>query len=185
MSLEDYSERRKSFLSSVMEHKRNRSVQVGPNATLLFEDRFTIQYQVQEKLRIEKITDPSWIEEELESYNRLIPDGSNWKATLIVEIPDVEERQIGLIRLSGIEDRVWIGASGHDRVWAIADEYLERVNEEKASAVHIIRFELDGSFVDAVKSESDISIGIRHDFYNHSITPIPENLRCSLSEDLD
>ena len=185
MSLEDYSEQRRSFRSSVLEHERNRRVQVGPNATLVFQDRLTIRYKIQEVLNTKNIYDTSEIEQILDTYNPLIPDGRNWKASLMVDFPDVEERQIGLIRLSGIEDRVWIGAGDNDRTWAIADEYLGRSNEESTSAVHNLRFELDESFVDAIKSGSDISVGIRHDFYNYSITPISDNLRCSILEDLD
>ncbi len=185
MSLEEYSEKRKSFRSSVVEHKRNRSVQVGPNATLLFEDRLTIQYQLQELLRIERDFDDSALEMELEAHNRLIPDGNNWKATLTVEFPDVEERRIALIQLSGIEDRVWIDAGENDRIWAIADEFLVRAPEEQTSKLHYLSFELDDSFADAVKSGCEFSIGIRHDFYNYSVTPIAGDVRESLLEDLD
>ncbi len=185
MSLEEYSEQRTSFRNAVIEHKRNRSVQVGPNATLVFEDRLTIQYQLQEMLRTEKSFDASVIEQELEAYNRLIPDGNNWKSTLIVQFPNSEERQIALIRLSGIEDRVWIGAGNSDCIWAISDEFVVSATEEQTSELHYLRFEPDDSFADAAKSGSDISIGIRHDFYNHSVTPIPDNVRESLLEDLD
>ena len=185
MSLEDYSEQRKSFRSSVLEHEKKRRVQVGPNATLIFQDRFTIRYQIQEVLNTKNIYDTSEIEQILDAYNSLIPDGRNWKATLMVDFPDVEERQIALIRLSGIEDRVWIGAGDSDRTWAIADDYAERSAKESTLAMHYLRFELNESFVDAVKSGSGISVGIRHDFYNHSITPIPNNVRGSLLEDLD
>lgn len=168
-----------------MEHKGSRSVQVGPNATLIFADQRTIQYQLHEKLSIEKPFRASVVEGELETYNRLIPDGSNWKATLTVEFPDVEERRIALIQLSGIEDRVWIGVGDSNRIWAIADEYLEGATDEKTSAVYLLRFELDESFIASVKSGSEISTGICHDFYNHSVTPIPANVRNSLLEDLD
>ncbi len=185
MSLEEYSEQQKSFRSAVVEHKRNRSVQVGPNATIIFEDRMTVQFQLQEMLKLEKNCDSSAIEEELQTYNRLIPDGNNWKATLMVEFPDVEERRIALIQLSGIEDRVWIDAGENDRIWAIADEFPVRAPEEQTSELHYLRFELDDSFVDAVKSGCEFSIGIRHDFYNHSVTPIAGNVRESLLEDLD
>ena len=185
MSLDQYSEQRTDFRNRVMEHKRNRRIQVGPNATLQFEDRLTIQYQVQETLRIKKIFESSGIEEELSAYNPLIPDGNNWKATFMVEFPDPDERRVALVKLSGIEDRVWVSAGDDARIWAIADEDLDRATEEKTSAVHFLRFELPESFVEAVKSGSEISAGISHDFYQHSASPIPDNIRRSLMEDLD
>src|SRR5215469_14392441 len=136
MSLERYARERQTFRARVMEHKRDRQVAVGPNVTWLFEDRLTIQYQVQEMLRAERIFEPEGIEEELESYNPLIPDGRNWKVTLLIEFPDESERRQQLAMLKGIEDRAWVQVSGHERVFAIADEDLERENEEKTSSVH-------------------------------------------------
>ena len=185
LSLEQYAEQRKDFREAVIKHKLNRRVEVGPNATLYFEDRLTIQYQIQEMLRIEKIFEASGIEEELETYNPLIPDGTNWKATFMIEYPDADERRVALIKLSGIEDRVWVKAGDSDRVWAIADEDLERATEEKTSAVHFLRFELPQSVIDAIKSGSEISMGISHDYYKHSVAPVPRNVHDSLINDLD
>ena len=185
LSLEQYAEQRKDFREAVIKHKLNRRVEVGPNATIYFEDRLTIQYQIQEMLRIEKIFEVSGIEEELETYNPLIPDGTNWKATFMIEYPDADERRVALIKLSGIEDRVWVKAGDSDRVWAIADEDLERATEEKTSAVHFLRFELPRSVIDAIKSGSEISVGISHDFYKHSVSPVPKNVHDSLVNDLD
>ena len=185
LSLEQYAEQRKDFREAVIKHKLNRRVEVGPNATIYFEDRLTIQYQIQEMLRIEKIFEVSGIEEELETYNPLIPDGTNWKATFMIEYPDADERRVALIKLSGIEDRVWVKAGDSDRVWAIADEDLERATEEKTSAVHFLRFELPRSVIDAIKSGSEISVGISHDFYKHWVSPVPKYVHDSLVNDLD
>ena len=185
LSLEQYAEQRKDFREAVIKHKLNRRVEVGPNATLYFEDRLTIQYQIQEMLRIEKIFEASGIEEELETYNPLIPDGTNWKATFMIEYPDADERRVALIKLSGIEDRVWVKAGNNDRVWAIADEDLERATEEKTSAVHFLRFELPQSVIEAIKSGSEISMGINHDYYKYSVAPVPRNVHDSLINDLD
>jgi hypothetical protein len=142
MSLEQYARQRSDFRAKVLEHKKRRQVALGPNATLYFEDRLTIQYQVQEMLRIERIFEPAGIDEELSAYNPLIPDGSNWKATFMLEYPDVEQRKRELARLIGVEDKVWVQVEGHDKVYAIADEDLERDTEEKTSSVHFLRFEL-------------------------------------------
>ena len=142
MGLERYARERPAFRARVLEHKRNRKLAVGPNVTWSFEDRLTMQYQVQEMLRAERIFEPEGIREELDAYNPLIPDGSNWKATLLIEFPDVDERQRQLAQLIGLEDRCWVQVRGHDRVYAIADEDLERENAEKTSAVHFLRFEL-------------------------------------------
>ncbi len=185
LSLEQYAEQRSDFRAAVMNHKRNRRVQIGPNASVYFEDRLTIQYQVQEMLRIERIFEAAGIEEELAAYNPLIPDGSNWKATFMVEYPDVEERRIALIRLAGVEDRVWVSTGGEDRVWAIADEDLDRSTDDKTSAVHFLRFELPDAFVSAVKNGDDIAMGIDHEFYSFSVSPIPDAIRDSLAADLD
>ena len=185
LSLEQYSEQREEFRRNVLEHKIFRRVHIGLNASLYFEDRLTIQYQVQEMLRIEKIFEVSEIEEELATYNPLIPDGSNWKATFMVEFPDAEERHVALARLVGIENLVWVCTSSEPKVWAIADEDLERTTEEKTSAVHFLRFELPASFVASVKSGSEISVGIDHEYYRFSVDSLPAETRISLVRDLD
>ena len=184
MGLEQYARERAAFRSRVLAHKRGRTLQCGPNATWCFEDRLTVQYQVQEMLRIERIFEPDGIQDELDAYNPLIPDGRNWKATLLVEFPDVEERRVALGRLKGIEDRCWVQVAGHPRVFAIADEDLERENDEKTSAVHFLRFELDDAMAAAAKAGAAISIGIDHEHYRHAIDPLPEASRASLAADL-
>ena len=185
LSLEQYSEQREEFRRNVLEHKIFRRVHIGLNASLYFEDRLTIQYQVQEMLRIEKIFEVSEIEEELATYNPLIPDGSNWKATFMIEFPDAEERRAALARLVGIENWVWMCTNGEPKVRAIADEDLERTTEEKTSAVHFLRFELPASFVASVKSGSEISVGIDHEYYRFSVDSLPAEARNSLVRDLD
>jgi hypothetical protein len=183
-SLEKYAQARPEFRKRVLEHKRTRQVPVGPSATLYFEDALTVQYQIQEMLRVERIFEAEGIEDELGAYNPLIPDGSNWKATFMVEIPDVEERRRELARLIGIEDKVWVQVSGHDRVFAVADEDLERENAEKTSSVHFVRFELTPAMVTAVKSGAAISIGIDHGNYHYAIEPVQPAVRDSLAADL-
>jgi len=184
MSLEQYARERAGFRARVLAHKRDRKLQCGPNATWCFEDRVTVQYQVQEMLRIERIFEPEGIQDELDAYNPLIPDGSNWKATLLVEFPDVEQRRVALARLKGVEDRCWVQVAGHERVYAIADEDLERENDEKTSAVHFLRFELAPAMVAAARSGAAISIGMDHEHYRHAIEPLPEASRASLAADL-
>jgi hypothetical protein len=183
-SLEKYAQARPEFRKRVLAHKKNRQVPVGPNATLYFEDALTVQYQIQEMLRIERIFEAEGIADELGAYNPMIPDGSNWKATFMVEFPDIEERRVALARLIGIEDRVWVQVSGHDRVFAIADEDLERENAEKTSAVHFVRFELTPAMVAAVKAGAAISIGIDHENYRYGIEPVQPAVRDSLAADL-
>lgn len=183
-SLEQYSKQRAEFRPRVIEHKKARTVQCGPNATWLFEDRLTVQYQVQEMLRIERIFESEGIADELAAYNPLIPDGSNWKATLLIEYPDVEQRRVALAGLKGVEDRCWVQVAGHERVFAIADEDLERENEEKTSSVHFLRFELTPAMVAAAKGGAAISIGIDHDNYRHAVDPLPQASRDSLARDL-
>jgi len=184
-SLEQYADLRPEFRDKVMEHKKDRRLLLGTNATLYFEDRMTMQYQVQEMLRIEKIFEADGINEELEAYNPLIPDGSNWKATFMIEFPDVDERQQMLSQLVGIEDRVYIHVADFDRVFPIADEDLERDNEEKTSAVHFLRFELPSEQVAALKDGAALIAGIDHDNYQVEICPVPANIRESLVNDLD
>jgi Protein of unknown function (DUF3501) len=183
LSLERYARERSDFRNRVLEHKRNRKLHVGPNATWLFEDRLTIQYQIQEMLRAERIFEPEAIEEELESYNPLIPDGRNWKVTLLIEFPDEDDRRRELAHLKGVEDRCWVQVSGHERVFAIADEDLERENEEKTSSVHFLRFELLPAMIAALRGGAELAAGIDHGRYNHSISPIPAPTRSALLAD--
>jgi hypothetical protein len=159
-------------------------VVVGPSAALYFEDRLTMQYQVQEMLRAERIFEAEGIEEELAAYNPLIPDGSNWKATFMVEIPDIEERRVALTHLKGIERKVWMQVSGFEPVWAVADEDLEREDETKTSSVHFLRFELSAPMVRAVKAGADIAVGIDHPEYRHRIAALPRATRDALAADL-
>ncbi len=184
-SLEQYASVRSEFREGVLEHKRNRRIALGTNAALYFEDRMTMQYQVQEMLRIERIFEAEGINEELEAYNPLIPDGSNWKATFMVEFPDVEERQAMLKQLVGIENRVFVRVGEFDKVYAIADEDLERADENKTSAVHFMRFELTQEMVQALKDGTELSAGIDHDNYRVEISPVADNIRLSLLGDLD
>ena len=184
-SLEQYAEARSAFRDKVMEHKRNRRLDLGTNAALYFEDRLTMQYQVQEMLRIERIFEADGINEELEAYNPLIPDGSNWKATFMVEFPEEEERRAMLTQLVGIEDLVYMQVADFDRVFAIADEDLERADEEKTSAVHFLRFELPAEQSAALKGGASLIAGINHDNYRVEISPVPDNIRESLVNDLD
>ena len=183
-SLEKYSEVRPGFRAEVMQHKRHRVLPVGPNVTLHFEDRTTMQYQIQEMLRAEKIFDAAGIQEELDAYNPLIPDGSNWKATMMVEFPEIDERKVALGQLIGIEKRTYVQVEGHDKVYAIADEDLERDTEDKTSAVHFLRFELTGDMAAAVKGGAAIAVGVDHDNYTHRVDPVPQPTRDSLAEDL-
>ncbi len=185
MGLEEYHKVRDEFRAKILAHKRNRNLAIGPNATLYFEDLLTIQYQVQEMLRIERIFESAAIEEELEAYVPLIPDGSNFKATFMVEFPDPEERHRELARLIGIEDKVYIQVSGYDRVYAIADEDLERANDEKTSAVHFLRFEMNSSMVQSLKDSAEICIGIDHPNYCHSVKTVSIAVRSALLADLD
>jgi hypothetical protein len=184
MSLEQYSTARKDFRAKVLDHKRNRNVAVGPNATWSFEDQLTMQYQVQEMLRVERIFEADAIQEELDSYNPLIPDGQNWKATFLLEFPDADERRERLSQLKGVEDRCWVQVAGFDRVWAIADEDLERENDDKTSSVHFLRFELSSQMCAQVKAGAAIGVGIDHDNYRHALASLPQNVRDSLAKDL-
>jgi hypothetical protein len=183
MSLEQYSIARKEFRGRVLEHKRNRQVQIGPNATWAFEDRLTIQYQVQEMLRVERIFEAAGIQDELDAYNPLIPDGSNWKVTFMIEFPDPQERKRQLAQLKGIEDRCWVRVDGFERVFAIADEDLERENEEKTSSVHFLRFELSPQMVAKVKDGASVSAGIDHPNYTYEVE-LSSAQRESLARDL-
>ena len=184
-SLEQYAGLRDEFRGEVLEHKRNRRLALGSNAALYFEDRMTMQYQIQEMLRIERIFEADGINEELETYNPLIPDGLNWKATFMVEFPDAEERQVMLKQLVDIENRVFVQIGDLERSYAIADEDLERADETKTSAVHFLRFELTADMVAALKDGAQLTAGINHANYQVEISPIAENIRLSLLGDLD
>jgi hypothetical protein len=182
--LEKYAELRPRMRAEVMAHKQHRQVAIGPNATLYFEDRMTMQYQVQEMLRIERIFEAEGINDELAAYNPLIPDGSNWKATFMVEFPEEDERREALKRLKGVENRVWVRVAGFEPVRPHVDEDLERADEEKTSAVHFMRFELTPEMVKAVKQGAVVAIGIDHPAYTHAVDPIPVATRDSLVRDL-
>ena len=183
-SLEKYAEVRPGFRSEVMAHKKHRQVQVGPHARLSFEDRLTMQYQIQEMLRVERIFEAQGIEDELNAYNPLIPDGTNWKATFMMEYEDPAERHLALAKLIGIEDRVWIRVQDFERVWAVADEDLERETTEKTSSVHFLRFDLTPAMSAAVKADANISVGIDHPAYSYQVDPVDQLLRDSLARDL-
>ncbi|HME41077.1 MAG TPA: DUF3501 family protein [Steroidobacteraceae bacterium] len=185
MSLERYAQERARLRSEIIAHKQLRNVQVGPNMTWCFEDHATIRYQVLEMLRAERIFESEAIQGELDAYNPLIPEGSNWKVTLLLEFPDPEERRAALEKLIGVEDRCWIRVSEMERVFALADEDMERENEVKTSAVHFLRFELSPSMVQAMKSGASLSIGVDHDHYRHVLSPLPAPFRNALSRDLD
>jgi len=183
-SLEEYSAMRDEYRKKVMAHKENRRLELGEHILLSFEDKLVMQYQVQEMLKAEKIFDAAGIEEELAAYNPLIPDGSNWKATMLIQYPDVAQRQQELARLIGIEDLIWVQVEGFNKIYAIADEDLERDNAEKTSAVHFLRFELDSDMVAAVKAGAAISAGVEHENYQAIASPVAGNLRDSLATDL-
>jgi hypothetical protein len=184
MTLEAYARARKDFRARVIAHKKARTVHIGEHVTLIFEDRLTIQYQVQEMLRVEKIFEEEGIQDELDAYNPLIPDGRNWKATMMIEYEDENERKAALARLKGIEDSVWVQVEGLPRVHAIADEDLDRENEEKTSSVHFLRFELSDEMADALKYGMSLAIGIDHAHYQQSIESVPADVRESLLKDL-
>jgi hypothetical protein len=183
LSLETYARERNAFRARVIEHKKLRTVALGDHITLIFEDELTIRYQVQEMLRIERIFEDEGIRGELDAYNPLVPDGTNWKATMMVEYPDVEERRRALAQLKGIEDRVWVQVGEGARVYAIADEDLERENEEKTSAVHFLRFELDAAARAALAGGASLTMGVDHPHYQARETVAPA-VRAALAADL-
>jgi len=183
-SLEKYAEVRPEFRARVMAHKKNRRLPIGPNAALYFEDALTMQYQIQEMLRIERIFEAAGIQEELDAYNPLIPDGSNWKATFMLEYPDEEERRVQLEKLIGIERHVWAQVADFARITPVADEDLEREDEHKTASVHFMRFELTPEMAAAVKGGATVSMGIDHPAYTYAVEPIPQNIRDSLAGDL-
>lgn len=185
MPLETYAEKRNDLRTQVMQHKKHRQVHIGAYATLYFEDRTTILYQVQEMLRAERIFERAAIQEELDAYNPLIPDGSNLKATFMLEYTDPELRKVELARLIGIEDRVWLSVDGHERIHAIADEDMERDTAEKTSSVHFLRFEFEPAMVAALKSGAALAAGIDHEHYRHAVQPLPQAVRDALVADFD
>lgn len=185
LTLEKYAVVRPEFRARVMEYKKLRRVPIGSHVTLYFEGSLTMQYQIQEMLRVERIFEPEAIEEELRTYNPLIPDGSNWKATLMIEYEDVEERKIALSQLIGIEKKVWVKIDGLDRIFPIANEDLVRETTDKTSAVHFLRFELNQEMRQAARGGATVAMGIVHPCYNFQINAIDPAVRDSLVEDLE
>ncbi len=184
MTLEAYAKARKEFRARVMAHKKNRKIHLGGNVTLIFEDELTIRYQIQEMLRVEKIFEEQGILDELDAYGPLVPDGGNWKATMMIEYPDPVERAARLAELMGIEDKVWVRVNDHDPVYAIADEDLERENAEKTSSVHFLRFELGKDMIKALCQGAPLSMGIDHPAYEVPAMPVTGAVRDSLVDDL-
>jgi hypothetical protein len=184
MTLETYAKARPEFRKRVIEHKKLRTLCLGDHVTLIFEDELTIRYQIQEMLRIEKIFEEEGILHELESYTPLVPDGSNFKATMMIEYDDPAERKIALAKLIGVEDKVWVQVEGSPKVYAIADEDLERENDEKTSSVHFLRFELSKDMCEALKYGVTLSVGIDHENYKVAISPLPASSRNALVADL-
>ncbi|HZZ91093.1 MAG TPA: DUF3501 family protein [Usitatibacter sp.] len=185
MTLEAYAKSRNDFRAMVLAHKKNRIVHLGGHLTLIFEDELTIRYQVQEMLRVEKIFEEDGIQEELDAYNPLIPDGSNFKATMLIEYEDVDERKVALAKMKGVEDKVWVRVEGCARVYAIADEDLERENDEKTSSVHFLRFELTREMAAALKYGVGLAVGVDHPAYTAAVDPLPAEIRAALTKDLD
>jgi hypothetical protein len=183
-SLEEYARIRDEFRARVIEHKKLRRLAIGPHAALYFEDELTMQYQIQEMLRIEKIFEPDGIQDELDVYNPLIPDGMNWKATFMMEYEDEQERKAALSQLLGIEAAIWIQVEGYDKVNPIANEDLERSTEEKTSSVHFLRFELSEEMITALKGGASLSAGIDHPNYSMQAENIPDEVKASLVSDL-
>lgn len=183
MTLEAYAKARPEFRARVMEHKRNRRVHLGDNVTLIFEDELTMRYQIQEMLRAEKIFDEAGIQDELDAYGPLVPDGANWKATMMIEYPDPAERAAKLGQMIGIEDMVWVKVEACDPVYAIADEDLDRENEVKTASVHFLRFELAPHMIEALRNGAPLSMGIEHPAYKVSVSPVDSAVRDALTED--
>jgi len=184
LSLEAYARTRREFRERVLAHKKARTVHLGEHVTLLFEDELTVRYQVQEMLRIEKVFEDAGIQDELDAYNPLVPDGTNFKATMLIEYEDADARKAALARLLGIEDRVWVQVEGCPRVHAIADEDLPRENAEKTSAVHFLRFELTPEMASALKYGVGLAIGVDHPNFTEVIAAVPEATRAALASDL-
>jgi len=183
LSLEAYAGSRNEFRARAIDHKQRRTVHVGEHLTLQFEDELTVRYQIQEMLRIERIFEEEGIRGELDAYNPLVPDGSNWKATMLLEYPDPDERRARLAELKGIERRVWVQVEGCERIHAVADEDLERENDEKTSSVHFLRFELRPEMIEALRRDAALSIGVDHPRYQVSVQ-VGAQTRSALAEDL-
>src|SRR4051794_33677068 len=183
MTLETYARERNAFRARVLAHKRDRTVHLGDHVTLLFEDELTIRYQIQEMLRIEKTFEEAGIQDELDAYNPLVPDGTNLKATMLIEYEDVDERRAALADLKGIEDAVWLRVEGCPSVHAIADEDLERENDDKTSAVHFVRFELTPSMIAAFKAGREVALGVDHPHYRAEIAALPAPVCAALRAD--
>ena len=184
MTLEVYARTRQAFRARVLAHKKMRKVALGDSITLIFEDELTLRYQIQEILRVERIFEESGIQDELDAYNPLVPDGSNWKATMLIEYPDPEVRRVELAQLKGVEDRAWVRIAGHDRVFAIADEDLERENDVKTSSVHFLRFELTDAMKLSLRGGAALGIGVDHPHVVAANEPIAADVRESLLGDL-
>ena len=184
MTLEAYAKARKEFRARVLAHKKHRTLHVGDHVTLVFEDELTIRYQVQEMLRVERIFEESGIQEELDAYNPLIPDGRNFKATMLIEYEDVDERRAALGRLKGIEKRTWVEIKGFPKMNAIADEDLDRETDDKTSSVHFLRFELTDAMARALKSGAKLAVGVDHTEYRAELNPVPSAVRDALAADL-
>jgi hypothetical protein len=184
MTLETYARTRNEFRAKVIAHKKKRTVHLGDHVTLIFEDELTMRYQVQEMLRAEKIFEEAGIQEEIDAYNPLVPDGRNFKATMMIEYEDVDERREALAKMRGIEDRTWLRVGGFERVFAIADEDLERETDEKTSSVHFLRFEFTAEMAAALKRGASLAIGIDHPAYSAAIDPLPADVSDALARDL-
>jgi hypothetical protein len=184
MTLEAYAKARKDFRAQVIAHKKHRTAHLGDHVTLIFEDELTIRYQIQEMLRIEKIFEDQGIQDEIDAYNPLVPDGRNFKATMLIEYEDENERKAALARMKGIEDRTWVRVEGCAPVYAIADEDLDRENEEKTSSVHFLRFELTDEMAESLKYGVSLAIGVDHPHYSAKLDPVPAEIRAALMRDL-
>jgi len=184
-SLEEYAERRSEFRSRVMQHKKHRQLDLGGNARLYFEDRITVQYQIQEMLRIERIFEASAIQEELDAYNPLIPDGNNWKATFMLEYPDVNQRKLMLGRLQGIEDKIWVKIGDMEKIYAIADEDMDRSTQDKTSSVHFLRFQLSREHINEAAHNENIQFGVDHPKFSLDPVRVSPELHDSLLHDLE
>ena len=184
MTLEAYAKARKDFRAKVIAHKKDRSVHLGEHLTLLFEDELTMRYQIQEMLRIERIFEEAGIRDEIEAYDALVPDGSNLKATMLIEYDDADERKRALARLKGIEDRTWVAVEGGPRVYAIADEDLDRETDEKTSSVHFLRFELTDAMVASLKAGASLAVGVDHAALTATVAAVGDATRASLVRDL-
>lgn len=183
--LEQYARIRDNYRTRVMEHKKARRLAIGPHLTLYFEDRLTIQYQIQEMLRVERIFEPEGIQDEMDAYNPLIPDGRNLKATMMIEYAEPQERAQRLAEMVGIENKIWLQVAGHARVAPVADEDLERSEPEKTAAVHFLRFEFTPEMIDTLRGGAAMAAGADHKVYRHIVQSIPENIKQSLLGDFD